>query len=242
MGKYEIKKGGNHYAYIEASDYSDAMQIVLDKEGFKLSLVVDKKPIYGIDVSHWQGDIDWSALKIDFAILKASQGTAMVDNKLEQNKFRARKQGILLGYYHYANGGDARKEAEHFVKSVGEILPGEFLVLDWEINHATPDAWCRAFLDRVFELTGIRPLFYTYEARIKSTNWDKVIAGNYGLWIAKYGKNDGTMGAQPFIGKWGFYVIWQYSSAGMLKGISGKVDLDYANITLDTLRKYGKKI
>lgn len=200
--------------------------------------------IKGIDVSRWQGTIDWPKVTgIDFAILKATQGTTLVDAQLSRNRTEARKRGILLGFYHFANGGDPVAEADHFVKNVGTLQTGELLVLDWEIPHKDPAGWSRKFLDRVKEKTGVKALLYTNEARVISIDWTPVVKGDYGLWVAKYGDNDTNPEPheRPNDDEWPFYVLWQYSSTGTVPGISGRVDLNIADISLDTLKKYGKQ-
>lgn len=196
-----------------------------------------------VDVSHWQGKIDWPKTKVDVAIIKATQGTTFLDSQFLRNKQECRNNGILLGYYHFADGGDAIKEADWFVKNVGDTKTGELLVLDFEINILAAGNWCRKFLDRVKEKTGVKPLLYTNEARVKSIDWKEVVAGNYGLWVARYYLNTGYK--PPFIsptsGQWPFWAIWQYTSRGRVDGIVGNVDLNYTKMDLETLKRYGKQ-
>jgi len=194
----------------------------------------------GIDISRYQGKIDWSKVRADFVIQKCSQGTSYKDPTYEENKKGCRERGILFGSYHFANGDDAAKEAEYFVKTVGLMQEGELLVLDWEIDRPNYDIWCRTFLDRCFELTGVRPLLYTNEARAKM-NWSAVVGGNYGLWVARYFLNTGYKPplVKPSSGQWPFWAIWQYTSRGRVKGITGNVDMNYSSMSLDTLKKYG---
>lgn len=198
----------------------------------------------GIDVSHWQGEIDFgkvASTSTKFVIIKATQGTGYVDPKFAQNKSRARAAGLLVGYYHFADGGDAKKEAQHFVNKVGDIKAGELLVLDWEIGHVDPVGWSKTFLDEVTRIAGFKPLFYTNSARLYQYNWSPVIGGNYGLWVAQYGLNLPIVSGSPRIGGWPFYALWQYTSRGSVNGINGYVDMNYTSMTLDTLKKYGKQ-
>lgn len=197
--------------------------------------------INGIDISHHQGKMDWSKIKTDFVIIKATQGVSFLDPRFKENQAGVRKAGILLGYYHFANGQDAKKEADHFLKTVGELREGELLVLDYEIDLNNAAAWCKTFLDRCFEKTGIKPILYTNEARVLSINWDVVIKGDYGLWVAKYGSNNGQPGKEPATGKWSFYVLWQYTSNGKVTGYPNRVDKNQGTISLETLKKYGKQ-
>lgn len=198
---------------------------------------------FGIDVSHWQGIIRWDNVEAEYTIIKATEGTTFFDQKFLANKSGARAHGILCGYYHFARGGDAKAEAEYFVKKVGDIREGEFLVLDWEIPHASPVAWCKAFLDHITALVGFRPLIYTNYARVLQYDWSPVVAGNYGLWVARYPKPDFGIYVpllKPGSGKWPFWVLWQYSSKGKVPGVTGNCDMNILNGDLAMLKKYGK--
>lgn len=195
----------------------------------------------GIDVSHWQKKIAWDKVDANFAIIKCSESTNFIDPRFSENKKEARENGILCGFYHFARGGDAIKEADYFIKNVGEILPGELLVLDWEIKHADPVGWSLKFLDRCFEKVGFRPLIYMSSAVTTAHNWEKVYRANYGLWVARYGPNNGKIHDMlPNTGAWPFYALWQYTSMGSAKGIEGNVDLNHTDMSLTTLKQYGK--
>ena len=93
----------------------------------------------GIDISHWQGTIDWTKVRAagkKFAYIKASEHTSFVDNKYATNRSRAKSAGLKVGAYHFArpNVGtaDAYAEADHFIETAdwtrGELRP----VLDLE--------------------------------------------------------------------------------------------------------------
>lgn len=203
--------------------------------------------IKGIDTSHHQGDkglIDWKKVKAAgyaFAFLKATESTSFQDGQYIRDRKEARAAGMIVGHYHFARGGDAKAEADFFLSIVGEIKEGEPLILDWEIKHPDPVKWCLAWLQRVQDKTGVKPLLYTNEARVIALDWTPVVKGDFGLWVAKYGVNDGNMHDEPKIGKWPFLAIWQYTSAGTVPGIVGNVDLDVAYMSADTLKKYGKR-
>lgn len=198
-----------------------------------------------IDISHWQGNVDFDKVEkdgVDAVIMKVSQGVSMVDDKFAANKKAARKEGLLCGFYHFADGSDYKKEADHFMATVGDLQEGEFLVLDFEIDIANPADWCKKWLDRVSEKMGFKPLLYTNEARVKAIDFKAVAGANYGLWVAKYGDNDDKAeeNETPNTDEWKFYAIWQYSSTGKVDGISGRVDMNTTTMDLKTLKKYGK--
>lgn len=204
----------------------------------------------GINVSHWQGNIDWGKVRkdgVEFAILKCTEALNYFDATFEKNKRDARAAGVLLGFYHFARGNDAVKEADFFMSKVGDLQEGEFLVLDYEIDlpnwqFSSAGDWCKKWLDRVYEKAGFRPLLYSNEARIVGIDFSQVAKANYGLWIAKYGDNDAIPEPNevPNTDEWKFYAIWQFSSTGMINGIVGRVDLNTTTMDLTTLKKYGK--
>jgi GH25 family lysozyme M1 (1,4-beta-N-acetylmuramidase) len=188
--------------------------------------------IQGCDISHYQGKIDWKKVPLKFAVLKATQGTGYVDPTFYNNRLEARKNDILCGAYHFCDGNDVNAECDHFLSTIGEMLEGEFLALDYEIHLKDPVKWCETFLDRCYEKTGIRPLIYLNQATLNGFNWKPCIT--YGLWIARYG-------AEPVLKDFPFIVMHQYSSKGNVNGIVGNVDMDTAFVNLDTLKKsYGK--
>lgn len=185
----------------------------------------------GADVSRWQGVINFVDVKsaLKFVIAKASGGDGGLypDSQFSRNKGELRAQGLLRGFYHFAGAGDPVAEADHFVNTVGDIQKGEILVLDWEVSHPNPVGWCLQFLNRVKERTGVKALVYMNGSTLKAFDWSPVVSGDFGLWIASWGANDGNVPSnRPSSDEWGFYAIWQYTSNGSVPGIGGRVDLD----------------
>jgi GH25 family lysozyme M1 (1,4-beta-N-acetylmuramidase) len=198
----------------------------------------------GIDVSHWQGTIDWAKVKAagkKFAFIKATESTDFLDDKWATNRSQAKAQGIKVGAYHFArpgtNTGDAVNEANWFVKHAkpvsGEMLP----VLDLEVTGGLTDAqleaWAKSFLDRVYSLTGVRGAVYTSPSFWSSNvgNSTKIAAAGYKvLWIAHWTSSTSpTLPANNWNGNgWTF---WQYTSSGTVSGISGRVDLNRYKFT-----------
>jgi len=187
--------------------------------------------LYGIDVSRWQGVINWDAVKAatNFAIIKASGGDGGLypDSQFARNKAEARRVGIPHGFYHYAGGVQSPEaEADHFVNTIGDLQKGEMLVLDWEEQQSDVVGWCLRFCKRVEARTGVKPLIYTNGARVTGYDWQALVNNNNGLWVASWGANNGQVPAsQPSIGKWPFWALWQYSSRGNLAGMN-PLDLD----------------
>lgn len=144
----------------------------------------------------------------------------------------ARSAGRLLGVYHFATGVGAVEEAKFFLSNVQGYLGEAILVLDWEAGVVTQGVgYAKAFLDYVYQQTGIRPLIYMSKSGTSSYNWSTVSA-NYGLWVAQYanalptGYQDDPWTDANGYGSWSGPAIFQYASTGSLSGYDGDLDLD----------------
>jgi lysozyme len=190
----------------------------------------------GIDVSHWQGRIDWrrvSGAGIDFAIAKATEGTWMVDPWYARNRARAASAGVAFTAYHFANPGkgprDAIREADYFVRHAK--LGGRNLIpaLDLEVNGGlSPRAmarWTLRWLRRVEAKLGVRPMVYTspgfwHGAVADSRRIAK--AGFEVLWLSHWGTRRPSVPARRWDGQG--WTIWQWTESGRVPGIDGPVD------------------
>ena len=181
----------------------------------------------GIDVSHYQGTVDWTQVKaagIHFAFAKATQGTANVDPEFAANWQGMRAAGLVRGAYHYLDPDqDATAQAEHFLATVqleaGDLPP----VLDVEVAEGMSveglDAAARTWLEKVAAATGVQPILYSDESFL-----DTELAqgfGAYPLWIAAYSE---TPPAPP--SGWTAWTFWQFSETGQVSGVDGAVDRD----------------
>lgn len=202
--------------------------------------------LYGIDIASYQAGIDLGKVPGDFVIVKATQGTGYVNPYFTAQIESAIKGGKLIGLYHYAGGNDARAEAEYFVSKITKYLKSAVLVLDWESiqNRAfnkSMVSWCKKWLDRVYELTGVRPLIYMSQSVTNSYDWSSV-ANDYGLWVAAYGSNTATGYKETYAygktGAWKYPAIFQYTSNGQLAGWSGRLDLNIAYMDKTAWGKY----
>lgn len=195
----------------------------------------------GIDVSHWQGTIDWAAVKragFEFAILKATERDNYVDPTFAANRAKARAAGLVIGFYHFARATDPAREADWFCKAVGSLSDGEFVVLDWEVPHSDAPGWCKAWLDRVASRLGVRPLIYMNQSAMRGSNWtDTVVRGGYALWLAKYDNST----AAPAVTQWAAAAMKQYTDKGAVPGIGGGVDVNVFYGTRDQLIRYTKQ-
>ncbi|ASR46798.1 1,4-beta-N-acetylmuramidase [Paenibacillus kribbensis] len=196
----------------------------------------------GIDVSHYNGNIDWqqvAAAGKTFAFIKATEGTKYQDSQFLANVQGARDANILVGAYHFLNAttaDGARQEAANFARAIDSAggrldLPP---VLDYENNpkNLTPaqiSEVAHAFLDEMEKLTGRQPIVYT--GNVFASKFDPTFS-MYKLWVARYS----TTQKPTAVPAWNSWWAWQYSSTGSVPGINGAVDLDEYNGTIDELR------
>jgi len=211
-------------------------------------VTADPQRLRGVDVSHWDGTVDWERVAeagYRFAILKATDGVNMVDPTLTRNLVGARAAGLYVGLYHFfqptRNGA---RQAECFVEAVkratgkatGEEAWHNLLVpvLDVEtagtMTGAQMVASVLAFEKRVEELVGRGAIIYTYPSFIqehlapraegRALHW-------WPLWIASYPAT-GEPDDEPNVpGIWTEWRFWQYSEKGRVAGIPAKgVDLN----------------
>lgn len=205
-----------------------------------------------IDVSKWQGDIDWPRVTAPIAMIKMTGGDdgLYVDSKANRNYYQAKANGKAIGMYHFAGGKDAANEADFFIAACSPLEQDDVLALDWELNgHPDPVGWCRTFIQRVVERTGIRPLFYTNASRLTADrdaqnitrylDWTPVVNQNVGLWVAHYGIDP----ADNVPIKWfPTYAMHQYTSTGRMPGIAGDVDLNVFFGSVVQFKKYGYNV
>ncbi|MBE3554395.1 MAG: glycoside hydrolase family 25 protein [Thermicanus sp.] len=133
----------------------------------------------GIDVSHWQGNIDWQKVKgdgISFAFIKATEGKGYTDPRFYENVRGAQNAGIKIGFYHYATPStlqDAEEEADWFLSVVGNLKNDLPHAYDLEENKAGLDpaeltAIASRWMGIVYERTGKLPLFYSFPHFIRT--------------------------------------------------------------------------
>lgn len=202
----------------------------------------------GIDIASYQDGIDLSVVPCDFVIVKATEGTSYVNPDFDRAYDQAVALGKKVGIYHYAASGGAQNEADYFLYMVGDRVNNAILVLDWEQGgnaNFNNVSYAKAFLDRVYQKTGVRPLIYMSKSVCRQFNWASV-APYYGLWVAQYANYNPTgYQSDPWTdaygyGAWSSPVIFQYSSSGHLSGWSGNLDLNIAYMDGTTWDKYAQ--
>ena len=250
------KNQGHMYVSCEAE--IDGKTWIFDGYGRASEKTADHEPVepakdevprlYVIDIASYQSGLDLTKVKVDGVIIKATQGTTYVNPCCNRHYAQAKQAGILRGLYHYASGVGAAAEADAFVRNIQGYVGDALLALDWEgaQNSAfgkNDVAYCKEFLDRVYAITGVRPLIYMSKSVCRAHDWSSV-ARDYGLWVAQYASMDPTgFQAKPWTdskgyGAWPYPAIYQYSSHGRLDGYSGNLDLDLAYMTREAWGKY----
>ena len=184
------------------------------------------KQIHGIDVSHDQGNINWSEVMttdVGFVYLKATDGITYTDPRFHDYMSILRNKDLLYGAYHFFEAeDDPEKQAQNFIQQISAYPLRLSPMVDIEVTkHQKPEdikKRLKIFLDKVQSATGCSPVIYSY-----SSFWKLDIGPEFDqhiFWLADYAKK---MDAPEMVNN---LTIWQYSEKGRVKGISGPVDLD----------------
>lgn len=180
----------------------------------------------GIDVSHYQGYIDWDEVasdkNISYVYIKASEGALLQDDRYAYNVREARRAGLLVGAYHFFRANvDLNQQLRNMTSMIRpedvDLVP----IIDVEHTGGSSSAALRRKLERFLEMVeeyyGKRPMLYTflnfYNKHFVGSSLDR-----YPLMIAYY-QDDA-----PELHDDGVYAIWQYTSHGSVDGIRGNVD------------------
>lgn len=188
--------------------------------------------VHGIDISHYQGNVNWKMLKqtrqgqfpIQFIFMKATEGGDFSDKRFVANFDSAKAHGFIRGAYHFYNPKtDVNKQADFFINSV-KLEPGDLPpVLDIEKKGKDMkklQADLKHWLRRVESHYGVKPIIYaSYKFKTKYLN-DSVF-NSYPYWIAHY-----YVDSVAYKGDWKF---WQHTDVGTLPGIKEQVDLNIFN-------------
>lgn len=207
--------------------------------------------IIGIDVSSYQGTINWPQVKLagyTFAWAKATEGLTVTDSQYLNNAVNGVSAGMYMGAYHFAHpdthptNADAIAEANHFLSVAQPYIVSCQLppVLDLEVTttltNAQLTAWVQNWMNTVQAATGITPILYTDGTIANSLN--SSLASYCKLWIADPDGSPTISPSSTYLGVW--YPTWsfkQYSWTGTVPGIStGSVDLDSFNGNLAALQ------
>jgi MYXO-CTERM domain-containing protein len=206
--------------------------LAADVDALPAVVCADGPTVQGIDVSYWQGDIDWQAVAGDgirFAIIRASDGTGYIDSKFAPNWAGAQDNGLLVGAYQYFRPSqDPIAQAEILLDMMGPYAAGTLPpVIDVETSEGLSPAQVAdrvgQWIDHVEAATGVKPIVYTgkyiWEGQVASAQWT-----DYPLWIAQYGPECPDLPTP-----WSDWRIFQTTSKGAVSGIAGDVDMNLFN-------------
>lgn len=184
----------------------------------------------GIDVSEWQGSIDYSEVKntgIDVVYIRSSEGNSYIDPYFRDNYENAKDNGLKVGFYHYLTArstSEARSQAEFFVSVIKGTSPDCRLAMDFEsfgdLSIAEINEISEVFLTEVQRLSGKEVVIYS-DAYNAAYTFDSALASKYPVWVADY------FVSEPGNGNWDTWVGFQYTDRGSISGISDYVDRDY---------------
>ena len=197
----------------------------------------------GIDVSKWQGKIDWKAVKsdgIDFAIIRigyrGENGVLYRDSNADYNIQQAQKAGLLVGVYFFSTAtstDEAREEAAFVAKAIKGYKISYPVVYDCEgfsaqgsrmynLTSAARTMNALAFLGDI-KAAGYEGMFYASKFDLEGA-WDtQSIESDYKIWVAHYPSVTYPQAERPqYSGK---YAMWQYTNRGRVKGVEGNCDM-----------------
>jgi lysozyme len=215
--------------------------------GFKIKTFFSETNIpkgnymYGIDVSEYQGVINWNKLcsqtsnyKVGFTLIRATAGQNYRDKFYTSNWRESKNNNLVRGAYHYYRPNEnSTKQAQNFITNV-KIDPGDLPpVLDIEQlskvqSMKSLKSGIKNWLNIIENHYGIQPILYTgtHFYRDYLNDFTK-----YPLWIANYNQIDNPLSEKDWI-------MWQFSDEGVINGISGPVDLDLFRGDKKDLNKY----
>ncbi len=201
--------------------------------------------IRGVDVSHYQGNIDWKTLAgedIEFAFIKATEGSGHIDSKFAENWLAANDTDLKVGAYHFFSfDSPAETQAKLYIETVGDLAGNLIPVVDIEFYgdkfSNPPDeeelvAELKTMLALLEEEYGVKPMVYT-----TYTFYYKYLDGEidgYPLWIR-------NVYFSPNLDMRGEWTFWQYTDQAVLGGYSGAeehIDLNVFYGSLDKLDEY----
>jgi len=193
---------------------------------------------FGVDVSHWEGRINWQAAApaIGFAYYKCTDGIKLVDDQFANNQRGCSEVGLAHAPYHYFQPSlDPLAQADHFIDVAGKRYHRYILDVEAPEHVMNVTQKLKAFLERVENLTSRRPIIYT-----SAGYWNEFIhpkpawVKEYELIVAHY-----TNQRTPLLPSgWDTWRIWQFSDYWYFPGCERNADGDWFNGTLEECREW----
>lgn len=200
--------------------------------------------ISGIDVSRYQQKIDWAAVAqsgTQFCFIKATEGARDVDPMFKSHWNDVAKAGLIRGAYHFFRPQiPVSAQVELFARTLGQYQPGDLSpacdfegTAGWsEMPAQNRTVLALSMLEAVEKRFGVTPIVYTSPWFAGQIISNAPALGRFPIWIAQY-----TLAQAPNVPKpWNSWTFWQYTQNGKVPGISGFVDLNRFQGTLDELK------
>ena len=203
--------------------------------------------VKGVDVSSYQGDIDWKVIQsqgISFAFIKATEGSTFNDKFFQKNWENASKTDIRIGAYHFFSFDSSGKtQAENFiraVKKVDNMLPPVVDVEFYEGKSKNPPTkeHTQAILNNLLEALeihyGMKPIIYA--TRSSYARYIKDDYKDYDIWIR-------NLFYHPYLADRKTWTFWQYSNKNILEGYKGNekyIDMNFFNGNKKEFEKYNR--
>lgn len=179
----------------------------------------------GIDVSRYQGNIDWKKVaessQISYVYLKATEGESLLDKTYLRNLEEAKKAGLSVGSYHFYSPNISWEKqfknlTRNVVKNKQDLVPMIDIEVRGNVSHTKFLQDLKTFVAKVEEFYGRKPLLYTYQ-NFYNQHLVGTFKGHHWM-MAKYQKE------RPILKDNQNYIMWQYTASGRIPGISGEVD------------------
>lgn len=204
----------------------------------------DGPTVKGIDVSYYQGNVDWQAVKDSgrvFAFARVNHGS-FIDPEFQDNWADMKAAGIIRGAYQFFDASaNAIAQAQILIDRVGMLGPGDLpAVLDLELTEgasaATIVSKVENWMEAVEQGTGKKPIIYTGKY-FWNTNVNSDAFNEHPLWVANW-----FVDCPDLPNAWNDWQFWQHSDSGSVPGIAGAVDLDRFNGSLAMLEAVAGKV
>ena len=202
----------------------------------------------GIDVSHFQQDVNWpvvAAAGIKFCFIKATEGVSHVDARFAANWHAAGQAGLVRGAYHFFRPAlSVTAQADLFLRTVPRLGASDLPpVLDLE----APEEWqgipvlnrpqlALGWLKAVENQFHLKPILYLSPAFVTDVLHNPTALAGYPAWLAHYTTDPAPDVPRP----WTNWTFWQHTRQGRAPGVSSQVDLNRFNGTLEELRSLGR--
>ncbi|MGZ6142712.1 MAG: glycoside hydrolase family 25 protein [Myxococcales bacterium] len=204
-----------------------------------LTVCADGGTVRGVDISHYEGVINWTRVAAAgeaFGITKATEGVTFKDPMFASNWPAIKSAGLVRGAYHFFRPADSGiQQADFFLRTVDTFGPGDLPpILDWEVTDSVSNAVdvseVQDFVDEIRARTGLTTILYT-SARFLGTVGNPTQFSNLPLWDANW-----NVTCPNIPSAWPRWTFWQYADNGIVSGIDAGVDVNYFNGSLADLQ------